>query len=764
MRIDKSSYIAFLLIVVVLFGCKMISQTREGIQAIYGSAAAAGVLHYYASHGSLSSLPTSVLFQPGKIGSRDAFKDWASSALSISLDSPVEVSGLRGRQHVRYQQLYKGLPVEGAVYTAHFQGGDVWSATGLVYQDISLNTRPGASIEETVESLQERYPTWRVMDETTLVVLPRAAESGSEFSLAYRTGILESSSGMAYKVYTDADDVSILRVEPLMHPFIATGSGTTSNGETVSFETQHTDDIPVDTSGIVIEDIRTGYRLMDVDRNLHTKSAGGSSMGDEYRFDPQDDGTTRWTGWNFSIMSHDLIEDDNVWENDAAAVDVHWGMQIAYDYFKDVHNRVGYDGNNGYFLGVVDYDRGMENAFFFKYLPGVLFGDGGSFGRSMTVLDVVAHEYTHAVETSIANLNYFEEAGSLKEGIADVFMTDLKFRMGRGNWLLAPQLVGARARNFEDPHASESPDTFEGRYFGEYSTEYGRGLGLQDMQQHQNSTILSHWFYLLSEGGEGENDNEDYYDIEPLEREKVIEVVYESLFMLHPNATFKDMRDATTSIIQREFGKCSDELKQMTNAWNAVGVGDPFCDCFEGSFTGVFETDEGPAEMKYFFKGDKYAVEVEDSNGIPRVVYTSSTDPYRHVQGVEDPIPTSPEEAIIKRMFLGKVPLVVQPQPYFTRKEYIEYRNSKRTGNYRQEGDYRVYEHRLEEATIWATEEVCLSWGDLAATILTTSGSSRDNMRQLFFGFPTEFSIPGEGSVRVINLREHDVPDSYFRG
>ena len=99
-----------------------------------------------------------------------------------------------------------------------------------------------------------------------------------------------------------------------------------------------------------------------------------------------------------------------------------------------------------------------------------------------------------------------------------------------------------------------------------------------------------------------------------------------------------------------------------------------------------------------------------------------------------------------------------------SRKEYLQYRNSSRTGNVRQEGEYTVYEYRLQEATIWATEEVCLSYADLAGTIGAIGPPASGHVRQMFFGFPTVFSVPGEGTIRAINIREHEVSDSYFEG
>ena len=215
------------------------------------------------------------------------------------------------------------------------------------------------------------------------------------------------------------------------------------------------------------------------------------------------------------------------------------------------------------------------------------------------------------------------------------------------------------------------------------------------------------------------------------------------------------MREATISETRRQYGKCSEELRQVTNAWNAVGVGPPTCGCFEGSFDYVVDSNDGHSQLKFYVRNEDFAVEVPTKDGGTARMYATEGDPYRHVQGEPD-FPDDPASSLARMLFLGRVPVLHQPRPLMKRKEYVQYRNAHRTGQTGQMGDYTTYEYQMDQATIWATEDVCMDMTDWSA-ILTLRPA-----RQTFFGFPVRFEVPGKGVVSIENLSEHKVDDQYF--
>jgi bacillolysin len=105
------------------------------------------------------------------------------------------------------------------------------------------------------------------------------------------------------------------------------------------------------------------------------------------------------------------------------------------------------------------------------------------------------------------------EAKALNEGFSDIWGACVEYWEApqKSTWLHGEEIFSSGyscVRNLENPN---DPDTFDrdgphpDTYEGDYWSEEGNA--------HQNSTVLSHWFYLLSEGDTGTNDNDDAYAV-----------------------------------------------------------------------------------------------------------------------------------------------------------------------------------------------------------------------------------------------------------
>ena len=66
-----------------------------------------------------------------------------------------------------------------------------------------------------------------------------------------------------------------------------------------------------------------------------------------------------------------------------------------------------------------------------------------------------------------------------------------------------------------DPNLKNHPDTYLGDYW--YSGTGDNG-GV-----HYNSGVQNHWFYLLTEGGSGQNDHGASFEIEGIEYGQIFE-------------------------------------------------------------------------------------------------------------------------------------------------------------------------------------------------------------------------------------------------
>jgi hypothetical protein len=125
-----------------------------------------------------------------------------------------------------------------------------------------------------------------------------------------------------------------------------------------------------------------------------------------------------------------------------------------------------------------------------------------NFCLGLTTLDVIAHEYAHAVQTySIRDSNgdpsgliYVGEQGALNEGHSDIFGEAVdNFVTGSGNWLIGEGTIFTRS--LSDPTQSSLPDRF-------YSPNYRCGTS-DHGGVHTNLGVFTKAAYLISEGTQG---------------------------------------------------------------------------------------------------------------------------------------------------------------------------------------------------------------------------------------------------------------------
>ncbi|GAA1439046.1 hypothetical protein GCM10009641_45830 [Mycobacterium cookii] len=122
----------------------------------------------------------------------------------------------------------------------------------------------------------------------------------------------------------------------------------------------------------------------------------------------------------------------------------------------------------------VHYGTDYNNAFWDG--TQLVFGDGDGriFERFTKPVDVLAHEFAHAVIEHTADLTYRGQSGALNESVADVFASCLKQRLlgqeaGEGDWLIGEGIfmptVQARALRdmaapgtaYDDPEVGADP-------------------------------------------------------------------------------------------------------------------------------------------------------------------------------------------------------------------------------------------------------------------------------------------------------------------
>ena len=268
------------------------------------------------------------------------------------------------------------------------------------------------------------------------------------------------------------------------------------------------------------------------------------------------------------------------------ALDAHWGMEMTHDYYKEIFNRNSFDGQGS---GIRNYVNGtmmmmgtQTNA---AALPepynSMVYGMGDGVEMGPVVgLDVMGHEFTHMVtdHNGFGGLNYQDESGALNESFSDMMGVSIRFfadssigtwTIGEGVVLQAPYYM----RSMSSPNGpfnagnsfTRQPDTYNGDYW--YSGQQDNG-GV-----HINSGVPNKWYYLLSEGGSGTNDNNYQYQVSGVGLSKAEQIAYQTFTQyLTPSATMVDAYYGSLDAVTDLYGANSSEYTAVQHAWWAVGV------------------------------------------------------------------------------------------------------------------------------------------------------------------------------------------------
>jgi bacillolysin len=179
-------------------------------------------------------------------------------------------------------------------------------------------------------------------------------------------------------------------------------------------------------------------------------------------------------------------------------------------------------------------------------------------------LDVVAHELTHAVTDTTADLIYQNESGAINESMSDIFGTLVEYDTNNnpdweiGEDIYTPNQGGDALRSMSDPAKYGDPDHYSVRYTG---TQDNGGV-------HINSGIGNKAAYLLSQGG-------THYGVKVtgIGTDKTGAIYYRALTQyLTPSSNFSQLRSAAVQSATDLYGAGSAEVASVNAAYNAVGV------------------------------------------------------------------------------------------------------------------------------------------------------------------------------------------------
>lgn len=457
-----------------------------------------------------------------------------------------------GHTVMRFEQRYRGIPVYGAVLVAHVNDGELSSLSGTLIPNLdkrTLKTEAAISIQQAemiakqdvADAVTKERPAAEEGKPTRLVIYP----DGETPRLAYEVNVrfltpvpgnwiymIDAADGKALNKWNQMDEAKPGGGQPVA------GTSTVGVGRGVLGDQKY---------------INTTYSSYYGYYYLQDNTRGS--------------GIFTYDGRNRTVLPGSLWADvDNQFfaSYDAAAVDAHYYAGVVYDYYKNVHGRLSYDGSNAAIRSTVHYGRGYNNAFWNGSQMVYGDGDGQTFLPFSGGIDVVGHELTHAVTDYTAGLVYQNESGAINEAMSDIFGTLVEFYANRnpdweiGEDIYTPGIAGDALRSMSDPAKYGDPDHYSKRYTG---TQDNGGV-------HTNSGIINKAAYLLSQGGV-------HYGVSVtgIGRDKMGKIFYRALvYYLTPTSNFSQLRAACVQAAADLYGSTSQEVNSVKQAFNAVGV------------------------------------------------------------------------------------------------------------------------------------------------------------------------------------------------
>ena len=276
-----------------------------------------------------------------------------------------------------------------------------------------------------------------------------------------------------------------------------------------------------------------------------------------------------------------LLMEDEAASDDGVAQAAHDNAARVYEYYKAQFGRKSYDDRDAAIISSVHFGRRYNNAYWSNWYRQMVYGDGDGrlFAPLARALDVVGHEYTHAITARTARFVYAEEAGALDESFADFFGIMISNDGEIVNWLMGegvytPLRNGDALRDLADPPACNQPDHMQDMLrlkAGERPDADKNDNGWV----HSNSGIPNKAAYLLVAGGKHHG-----LEIVGIGREKAEQIYYLGLTQYLKSATrsrwtFKQTRYALLNACRQLYGDQGREYAALKNAWAAVGVGEP---------------------------------------------------------------------------------------------------------------------------------------------------------------------------------------------
>lgn len=479
--------------------------------------------------------------------------------------------------YYRLQQNYNGIPVYGrnVVYVTGKRGKTV-SVTGNV---ADINDRMSVMLTPTVtqtdveEEIEDYVKKELGHSQAESIIVPKLKEENlciynlgidKQQDLAYRlqVSVNENNFLSSYDMIVDATEGDILlccsNIYTEMVPFELDGKSE--------------NDMLVDLNEQRGEEGNIYYTMQDEDRHIRIYSANNATLQYEL-YDFSDNlvmdrngkiirGDTKTSDVYLTLISEngitEPISEEEAPKFDKKAVALLSNLQTTYEFYEDVLDieGVGTSDTTVRINGVYNDFKGGDNTNAYCWTAEQMKDVLLSFGTSNSLeLDVVAHEYTHAIERHRSGMLYQGESGAIMEALSDIFGELAESEKTEQ----APDWEHNSNRNISNPEKDSLPSVYKGANWKDTSNpiETNDWGGV-----HNNSTVISHAAYLMW-NGLGVDNSEKISNLARL--------WYSAMLMMPADCDFEQCR-IFVELAARNLDFTEEQMKIIQRAFDDAGI------------------------------------------------------------------------------------------------------------------------------------------------------------------------------------------------
>lgn len=443
-----------------------------------------------------------------------------------------------GITHIKYQQMYMGIPIYGAEVIYHFNNKSQWLNGRYVKTPNIESVTPNldlptvkqltltsiGGIKEVSNDQFNLFDFEKIIGDLIIyedklcyeMTVYKSIIDRWEYILNANTGEIVSKHQNMCRFHNHDDHTtcghSANTNKDVITPLLSSKAGilpppdgpTISSAQDLFGSTRQINTYESNGQFYLIDAARTMFDNMN--SNIPNDPVGTIWTIDAFNTNPQ----------NNNFEYDHVVSNSSNFSGKQTGVSAQYNGGQAYQYFKVIHERESINGAGGNIIGLIniaDEDGSTLGNAFWNGIA-MFYGNGdNAFNPLARGLDVAGHEMSHGVVQSTANLQYQGESGALNESFADIFGA----MIDRDDWLIGEDVVKTSAfpsgalRSLQDPHNGASTGNFNAGWQPRTYSE--RFTGSEDNGGvHINSGIVNWAFFkFATSSGIGKDKAEKVY-------------------------------------------------------------------------------------------------------------------------------------------------------------------------------------------------------------------------------------------------------------